>query len=319
MKIYQIMWLAIATAIALITILDFSFQVKLEVDLRPLKDIQDIFIEAEIVAAKIYSNRTVKVLNNGLYIPRAKPGEKIELYFESVGFLKKTKSIKFRVEPDLEDRNQDGYPDFLVLSEKDAQRFRNWFIWIGISTFKNDSPLWNKDEMDCAGLVRYCAREALRIHDSYWFMKSKYTGPIFEDVEKYNYPNIPVLGRRMFRVRKGSFNDSSEFSTFAVARILYENSMRFVTKNIGSAKSGDIMVFFHPEDFEFPYHLMIYVGDLGISEDEGWVLYHTGPIGEGSGELRFVRYSELEKLDPSWMPDSKNKYFLGFYRFKFLP
>jgi len=293
--------------------------VKLEVDLRPLKDIQDIFIEAEIVAAKIYSNRTVKVLNNGLYIPRAKPGEKIELYFESVGFLKKTKSIKFRVEPDLEDRNQDGYPDFLVLSEKDAQRFRNWFIWIGISTFKNDSPLWNKDEMDCAGLVRYCAREALRIHDSYWFMKSKYTGPIFEDVEKYNYPNIPVLGRRMFRVRKGSFNDSSEFSTFAVARILYENSMRFVTKNIGSAKSGDIMVFFHPEDFEFPYHLMIYVGDLGISEDEGWVLYHTGPIGEGSGELRFVRYSELEKLDPSWMPDSKNKYFLGFYRFKFLP
>ncbi len=64
---------------------------------------------------------------------------------------------------------------------------------------------------------------------------------------------------------------------------------------------------------------MIYVGDLGITEDEGWVLYHTGPIGEGSGELRFVRYSELEKLDPSWMPDSKNKYFLGFYRFKFLP
>lgn len=173
--------------------------------------------------------------------------------------------------------------------------------------------------MDCAGLVRYCAREALRIHDSYWFMKSKYTGPIFEDVEKYNYPNIPVLGRKIFRVRKGSFNDSSEFSTFAVARILYENSMRFVTKNIGSAKSGDIMVFFHPEDFEFPYHLMIYVGDLGITEDEGWVLYHTGPIGEGSGELRFVRYSELEKLDPSWMPDSKNKYFLGFYRFKFLP
>lgn len=319
MKIYQIMWLAIATAIALITILDFSFQVKLEVDLKPLKDIQDIFIEAKIVAAKIYSNRTVQVLNNGLYIPRVKPGEKIELYFESVGFLKKTKSIKFRVEPDLEDRNQDGYPDFLVLSEKDAQRFRNWFIWIGISTFKNDSPLWNKDEMDCAGLVRYCAREALRIHDSYWFMKSKYTGPIFEDVEKYNYPNIPVLGRKIFRVRKGSFNDSSEFSTFAVARILYENSMRFVTKNIGSAKSGDIMVFFHPEDFEFPYHLMIYVGDLGITEDEGWVLYHTGPIGEGSGELRFVRYSELEKLDPSWMPDSKNKYFLGFYRFKFLP
>lgn len=319
MKIYQVMWLAIATTIALITILDFSFQVELRVNLEPIKDIQDLFLEGRITAAKIYSNRSFQVMNNGLYLPRVKPAERIELYFESMGFLKRSKSLKFFVEPDAADRDEDGYPDCLMLDLKDSERFRNWFIWIAIDAFKSNAPLWNKDEIDCAGLVRYCAREALRKHDSYWFEKTKYTGPVFEDVEKYNYPNIPIIGRRMFRISKGRFKDISDFSTFAVARLLYENSMRFVTKDVSFAAPGDIMVFFHPEDFEFPYHLMIYVGNLGTADHQGWVLYHTGPIGEGPGELRFVKYTELAKLDPSWLPNAKNKYFMGFFRFKFLP
>lgn len=319
MKIYQIMWLVIATTIALTMILDFSFLVELQVDLKPIKDIQDLFLEGRIVAAKVYSNRTFQVMSDGLYLPRVKPAERIELYFESIGFLKRTKSIKFFIEPDVEDHDEDGYPDCLMLDLKDSERFRNWFIWIAIDTFKNNTLLWNKDEMDCAGLVRYCAREALRRHDSFWFERSGYTGPVFEDVEKYNYPNIPIIGRRMFRINKGRFQDSSDFSTFAIARILYENSMKFVTKDINLANPGDIMVFFHPEDFEFPYHLMIYVGNLGIADHQGWVLYHTGPIGEGTGELRFVKYTELAGLDPSWVPNVKNKYFLGFFRFKFLP
>lgn len=319
MKIYQVMWLAIATIIALILILDFSFQVELQVNLKPIRDIQNLFLEGKIIGAKIYSNRTFQAMENGLYLPRVKPGERIELYFESKGFLKRTKSIRFFVEPDTEDRDEDGYPDFLMLDSKDSERFRNWFIWIAIDTFKNNTLLWNRDEMDCAGLVRYCAREALRKHDSFWFERSRYTGPVFEDVEKYNYPNIPVIGTKLFRIKKGKFQDISEFSTFAVARILYENSMKFVTKEINFASPGDIMVFFHPEDFEFPYHLMIYVGNLGVSDHQGWVLYHTGPIGAGTGELRFVRCTELTKLDPSWVVNAKNKYFLGFFRFKFLP
>lgn len=299
-------------------ILTFSFQVKLQIDLKPVKDVQDLFLEGKIVAAKIYSNRTVQVMDNGLYLPRVKPAERIELYFESIGPFKKTKSIKFFVEPDVEDKDEDGYPDCLMLDLKDSERFRNWFIWIGISAFNNDSPAWNKDEMDCAGLIRYCAREALRKHDSLWFERTKYTGPVFQDVEKYNYPNVPIIGKKIFRIKKGKFQDSSDFSTFAVARILYQNSLKFVTKDVSFSKPGDIMVFFHPEDFEFPYHLMIYVGNLGVADHQGWVLYHTGPIGGSTGELRFVRYSELAELDPSWAPVSKNKYFLGFFRFKFL-
>lgn len=55
-----------------------------------------------------------------------------------------------------------------------------------------------------------------------------------------------------------------------------------------------------------------------IHRHEGWFVYHTGPLGENQGELRFVRYSELVNYDPSWAPLEINPYFLGFYRFKFL-
>jgi len=319
MKIFPILCLAIATVISLMLILDLSFRVDLELSLEPIRSTQNLFLKGKIAAARVYSNRSYQITEEGLYLPRVKPAERIELYFESKGFLKKTKSIRFVVKADLSDFDQDGYPDLLVLDEEDAARFRNWFIWIGMSAFKNDSLLWNEEERDCSGFVRYCAREALRKHDSAWLMQTGYAGPIFEDVQRYNYPNVPVLGKKIFRVKRGPFTDISEFSTFATARILYENSMRFVAKDVKVAKPADIMVFFHPEDFEYPYHLMVYLGDLGKSDNESWVFYHTGPIGEGSGELRFVRFSELMNFDPSWMPSVQNKYFLGFYRFKFLP
>lgn len=88
-------------------------------------------------------------------------------------------------------------------------------------------------------------------------------------------------------------------------------------KRLGSVP-GDIAVFFHPEDVEMPYHLMIFIRNLNVVDHEGWFVYHTGPIGESPGELRFVRYSELVNYDPSWAPLEINPYFLGFYRFRFL-
>ncbi|MEJ5230373.1 MAG: DUF1175 domain-containing protein [Pseudothermotoga sp.] len=319
MKIFPILCLAIATTMGLMVILDLSFRVDLELHLQPVKEIRDLFLEGQLIAARVYSNRNFELMPNGILLRRVKPSERIELYFESKGFMKKTKSIKFTVQPDLSDFDQDGYPDCLMLDEEDAKRFRNWFIWIGISAFKNDSQLWNEQERDCSGFVRYCTREALKKHDDNWLVKTGYIGPLFEDVEKYNYPYVPILGDRIFRVKEGEFKDISEFSTFATARILYEKSMRFVSKDVRFAKPADVMVFFHPEDFEYPYHLMVYLGDLGTDEREGWIFYHTGPIGDGSGELRFVKFKELMKFDPSWMPSAQNRYFLGFYRFKFLP
>ncbi|RKX48463.1 MAG: hypothetical protein DRP38_04720 [Thermotogae bacterium] len=63
--------------------------------------------------------------------------------------------------------------------------------------------------------------------------------------------------------------------------------------------------------------MMIYIGNLGLTDDEGWVVYHTGPV-EGGGELRKVKWRDLLNADPAWQPDILNPHFLGFFRFSIL-
>ncbi|HBJ81800.1 DUF1175 domain-containing protein [Pseudothermotoga sp.] len=319
MKKYQIFLIAIVLIVVWNVITGVRFRVDLTDQKIPVKDRKDIFIRARIASAKVYSNRPVEIKKDGILIPDVKLNEKVVLYFESKCFIKKTKAVSLYFEADTSDDDEDGYPDCLVLSENDAEKFRNWFIWIGLSAIKNEPVLWNEHERDCAGLIRYCSREALKKHDGRWLERSNYSGPIFDDVEKYNYPDIPLIVDKIFRIISGKYTNPGEFSAFASARIMLENSLKFVSKDVEHALPGDIAVFFHPEDFEYPYHMMIYISDIYFLQNHRWFLYHTGPIGESAGEMRFVRYENLEKLDPSWSPREKNRYFLGFYRFKFLP
>ncbi len=52
------------------------------------------------------------------------------------------------------------------------------------------------------------------------------------------------------------------------------------------------MVFFHPEDPEFPYHVMVYFEDP-VSFEE-YAIYHTGPVDEfNSGEFRVVKIKKF--------------------------
>lgn len=60
---------------------------------------------------------------------------------------------------------------------------------------------------------------------------------------------------------------------------------------------------------------MIYLNMDGTD----YVLYHTGPISEtNNGEIRAVRMGDLFMSDPTWVPEEKNKYFMGIYKFKIL-
>ena len=315
----KFLWLWIVTgAVLILNLVDrLSFHVEIQPNDFVLGSVQDLFVEANVKFAKIKSNKSVERMDGGILIKNAKPGENIELIFESRGIFKRKLFQTIVIKASTLDNDEDGYPDSLELDREDSERFRNWFVWIALAALMNDPVLWNVEERDCSGFVRYCAREALKRHDEWWLRLTKYSGPVFEDVQKYNYPNLPLVGEKMFRIVKGKFESEKDFSYFATARILVECSLRFVTKDIKKARAGDILVFFHPQDFEFPYHLMIYVGEI-LTKDETWLIYHTGPIGDGPGELRLVRLKELMNYDPTWRPTENNHNFLGFYRFKFL-
>src|SRR5215207_10297357 len=81
-------------------------------------------------------------------------------------------SVK-RPEPELNaDLDHDGLPDIAELRTfNDRENFRRWFTWVAEMQFYNLSDQWNVEQRDCAGLVRFAWREALRPHDRPWFQR----------------------------------------------------------------------------------------------------------------------------------------------------
>ena len=70
------------------------------------------------------------------------------------------------------DSDNDGLPDGAELeSFMDRENFRSWFTLIAEGQFYQLSKDWNAEQRDCAGLVRFAWREALRRHDRPWFQK----------------------------------------------------------------------------------------------------------------------------------------------------
>src|SRR3982074_1372461 len=66
-------------------------------------------------------------------------------------------------EAKLIDSDNDGIPDNLELRTfQDRDNFRRWFTAIPETQFYQLSGQWNGEQRDCAGLVRFAIREALR-------------------------------------------------------------------------------------------------------------------------------------------------------------
>lgn len=234
-----------------------------------------------------------------------------KVFFSIIFLLLIFFSCKTRYIP--RDKNLNGFEDSLEFNEEESILFRNWFTNIVINTaIKNKLP---ENYSDCSGLIKYAYKETLKKHDAKWITKNEYDGPIFENL-RYNYPDIPFLGVKIFRKTSGVFNLDTidiDFSEYVTARYLIEFNMDFISRNINDAKSGDILAFFHPEDPEYPYHLMVFIE----YNNEDYLIYHTGPI-EGGGYIKIVKLKDFFKFDPSWLPIKENKYFLGIYKFKIL-
>ena len=224
------------------------------------------------------------------------------------------------------DADSDGIPDSAELqSYSDRENFRRWFTLISEAQFYRLTPDWNTDQRDCAGLVRFAWREALRKHDRLWFQKM---GPGYDvvasDVGRYNLDNGP-LGEKLFRINFGSYKDgdlsNGYFSEFADARSLKNFNTRFISRDRQQARPGDLLFFHQPWVQKFPYHVMIYLGDSKVTAEDSadWVVYHTGASPTDDGAVKKVRLSVLDQHpNRRWRPVENNSNFLGFYRLKIL-
>src|SRR3989475_9073361 len=201
------------------------------------------------------------------------------------------------------DSDNDGIPDAAELqSFMDRENFRRWFTLIAEAQFYLVSKEWNAEQRDCAGLVRFAWREALRRHDRIWFQKM---GPGYEtvapDVAGFNLDQNP-LGEKIFRTDFGSFHESDlrngRFSEFADGRSLKNFNSVFVSRDRREAEPGDLLFFYQPWVQKYPFHVMVFLGPPRLSVEgangtRDWVVYHTGASPTDEGAVKKVELSVL--------------------------
>jgi uncharacterized protein len=225
---------------------------------------------------------------------------------------------------DPSDSYGDGTPDFLRLhSAQDRQAFRAWFTSIAESQL--NQPNLPLEIADCAALLRFVYRETLRAHDETWLGGHPGEAAL-RSISQYAYPHTP-LGANLFRVRSGPFLpqdlNNGAFAQFADAQTLMQRNTYLIGRDLRLARPGDL-VFYRQLDQQSPYdvpdvsryhspfHSMIFCGGMGV-------VYHTGPIHNGKGEMRRLLVSDLlHHPDARWRPLPENTNFLGVYRWNIL-
>jgi uncharacterized protein YfaT (DUF1175 family) len=241
-----------------------------------------------------------------------------------------TRSAKALAAPDLGDRFSDGTPNFLRLdSPSDQDAFRRRFVLIAEFQALRPEADVPKEINDCAALLRYSYRNALRGRDDTWEIENRIRPPYaLPSVEKNHYPATP-LGTDIFRVRSGRFlptdiNDGS-FAEFADAKTLKNFNAHFISKDVRAAQPGDLL-FYRQLEQSTSFHSMIFIGPgewapegSGLQNANSFVVYHTGPDGKDPGEMRRMRLTDLlNHPSPKWRPVPGNENFLGVYRWNIL-
>jgi uncharacterized protein YfaT (DUF1175 family) len=186
----------------------------------------------------------------------------------------------------------------------DRAAFRSWFVLLAEAQFERAAP----EVTDCAALVRYAFREALRSHTAEWARRVALPfAPSFPDVR--SAPRAGSDGWPLFRVAPGRYGE------FADARTIVHLNARPLGRDLALLQPGDVLYFNQPSQPQ-PDHLMVFVGrSVFDREHTDWVVYHTGPIDEGPGEVRKVRLDDLRRHPSArWRPDTTNRQFVGIFR-----
>jgi len=221
----------------------------------------------------------------------------------------------------LTDRAGDGTPDFLRLNPDDAAAFRQWFTFLAeVQYYRANLPT---EIDDCAALIRYSCREALSRHDNAWAARMKLPiVPPLPPVARYAYPFTP-LHANLFRTRPGPFIPADltdgAFSQFADAKTLQRYNTHRISRDLSQARPGDLL-FFRQAGGALPFHSMIWLGRSHFERNTNdYVIYHTGPLGRGRGEIRRLTAEQLlHHPEPRWRPVEGNANFLGVFRWNIL-
>lgn len=253
-------------------------------------------------------------------IPGVLPGE---VRFKVVAPGLAPREVIAHLQPALADRFRDGTPDFLRLdSPTDRDAFRRWFSEIAEYQALRAPAELPAEIDDCAALIRYSYRNALRPHDTAWLKETGLAGVAGSGIEKYSYPYTP-LGASLFRVKPGDFQaadlHNGDFAEFADAATLRALNAYFVSRDVRKARAGDLL-FYRQLDQHTPFHSMVFIGRSRLADaGDDVIVYHTGPIDGRPGEMRRTTVAGLLKHpEPRWRPLPGNANFLGVYRWNIL-
>jgi hypothetical protein len=195
-----------------------------------------------------------------------------------------------------------------MADQADREAFRSWFLFLADAQFYRQTP----DVTDCAGLIRHAVREALRPHTPEWHrLAALPVAPAFPDVR--TRPPVSPDGWQIFRV------GDARYAEFADARTIVRLNTAALGRDLQALRPADLL-YFRQDAQSSPDHLMVYVG-VSAFERAGsdWVVYHTGPIDGGPGEVRKTRLADLLRHPAArWRPVLPNPAFVGIFRLAWL-
>lgn len=184
------------------------------------------------------------------------------------------------------------------LTASQSQLFRRWFVLIVEAQLrKGPNPRWQ--QQDCAGLVRFAANEALKVHDAKW---QKNNG--FKPVNLP--PELMISNEQRLFAQRWHIGQGAT-SAYARAIILVQHNTELIGRDINQAQPGDLLFFDQGDE----QHLMVWMGHF--------IAYHTGSPSAADNGLRAVSLQQLMHWpDTRWIPDASNPNFSGIYRLGFL-
>lgn len=196
-----------------------------------------------------------------------------------------------------------------LADEADRAAFRAWFTLLADAQFERPTD----DVTDCSGLVRHAVREALRPHTPEWVRRIGLPfAPQFADVKAA--PRAGEQGLPLFQI-----SAAPAYAEFADAKTLIRFNARSLGRDARALRPGDLLYFHQPGQDE-PDHLMVFVGRSHFERaGDDWIVYHTGPLDRGPGEVRKLQLSTLRQHPaPRWRPLTSNPSFVGVFRLNIL-
>lgn len=189
----------------------------------------------------------------------------------------------------------------LGLDTQQTQIFRAWFVRIVAEQLRQGpNPRWY--QQDCAGLVRFAANEALKVHDAKWLRNNGISN-------QYLPPELNVTSDQRQLAQKWQQGGGETGPYVTAIKLIQFNTVR-VGRDLNGAKPGDLLFFDQGDD----QHLMIWTGRN--------IAYHTGaaPVaGSKDNGMRSVTVQQLMNWkDTRWIPDASNPNFIGIFRLRFL-